>query len=76
MAASALNLRLVLALLGAVLCAGLGVLVLRTGSAVAGLLLLALAVAAVVDAVLVQRRRAARAQAHTTRDRRHDSLFE
>ena len=64
-ARSALNLRLVLALLGAVLCTGLGVAALVVGGTpfvVAGLVLLALAVVAVVDVVVVQRRRAARAE--------------
>ena len=64
-ARSALNLRLVLAVFGAVVCTGLGVAALVVGGTpfvVAGLVLLALAGAAVVDVVVVQRRRAARAE--------------
>lgn len=57
---SALNLRLALALFGLVVCAGLGVLLLRGGFAVFGWLLLGLAAVAAVDAVVVQMRRRAR----------------
>jgi cyanate permease len=76
MAQSALNLRLVLAAFGAVVCTVLAVLVLRAGGLVLALPLAALAVAAVVDLVVVQRRRRARARAHVGADHRHDSLFE
>ena len=75
-AQSALNLRLVLAGLGLVVCAVLSFFVLRAGYAVAGLLLLVLAVAAAVDLVVVLRRRQRRAEAHRGADHRHDSLFE
>ena len=76
MAQSALNLRLALATGGAVLCLVLGVLVLRAFGLLPALLLFALAVVAVVDLVVVQRRRSARARAHRGQDHRHDSLFE
>lgn len=75
-ARSALNLRLALAASGLVVCAVLSVLVLRAGYAAPGLLLLALAVAAAVDLVVVLRRRQRRASEHRGADHRHDSLFE
>lgn len=76
MARSALNLRLVLALGGVILCAVLGVLAWRAFGLLLSLPLFALAVVGVVDAVVVQRRRAARARAHVGKDHTHDSLFE
>ena len=76
MAKSALNLRLALALGGTVLCVVLGVLVWRAFGAVLSLPLFVLAVVGAVDAVVVQRRRAARARAHVGKDHTHDSLFE
>ncbi|HWH30792.1 MAG TPA: DUF6343 family protein [Mycobacteriales bacterium] len=75
-ARSALNLRLVLAASGAVLCALLGVLAVRAGATFAGFALLVLAFAGAVDAVVVLRRRRARAAAHRRAGHRHDSLFE
>ena len=75
-ARSALNLRLALAAFGLVVCAVLSVLVLRAGYAAPGLVLLALAVAAAVDLVVVLRRRQRRASEHRGADHRHDSLFE
>ncbi|GAA2583257.1 hypothetical protein GCM10010435_71260 [Winogradskya consettensis] len=68
---SALNLRLVLAAFGFVVCGVLSVLLFRAGWTVPGWLLAAWAVVAVVDAVVVQLRRRARA-----RDGRDHSLFE
>ena len=76
MADSALNLRLVLAAFGAVVCLVLGVLALDVFGVVPAVVLLVLAAVAVVDLVVVQRRRAARSQAHARADHRHDSLFE
>jgi len=73
---SALNLRLVLAAFGAVVCLVLGVLVLQVFGIAPALLLFVLAAVAVVDLVVVQRRRSARADAHRGGDHRHDSLFE
>ncbi|BEL07276.1 hypothetical protein Q0Z83_054670 [Actinoplanes sichuanensis] len=70
---SPLNLRLVLALFGMVVCAILAVLLFRAGWTVPGWLLAAWSVAAAVDAVVVQLRRRARARAEG--GRRH-SLFE
>ncbi|MFI5935213.1 hypothetical protein [Actinoplanes sp. NPDC051494] len=58
---SALNLRLVLALFGFVVCTGLSVLLFSRGWTVPGWLLAGWAVVAVVDAVVVQLRRRARA---------------
>ncbi len=75
-AQSALNLRLALAAFGLVVCAVLSVLVLRAGYALPGLLLLALAVAAAVDLVVVLRKRQRRAALHRGRDHTHGSLFE
>jgi hypothetical protein len=70
---SPLNLRLVLALFGMVVCAILAVLLFRAGWTVPGWLLAAWSVAAAVDAVVVQLRR--RARARSDGGRRH-SLFE
>jgi hypothetical protein len=70
---SPLNLRLVLALFGMVVCAILAVLLFRAGWTVPGWLLAAWSVAAAVDAVVVQLRRRARSRAEG--GRRH-SLFE
>ncbi|MEU4160052.1 hypothetical protein [Actinoplanes sp. NPDC026670] len=70
---SPLNLRLVLALFGMVVCAILAVLLFRAGWIVPGWLLAAWSVAAAVDAVVVQLRR--RARARSDGGRRH-SLFE
>ena len=75
-ARSALNLRLVLAVGGAVLCTVLGVLVWRAFGLLPALALFLLAVVAVVDAVVVERKRRARARAHLGADHQHDSLFE
>ncbi len=76
MADSALNLRLVLAAFGAVVCAALGVLALDVFGVVPAVVLFVLAAVAVVDLVVVQRRRSARARSHAGADHRHDSLFE
>ncbi|OJF14099.1 hypothetical protein [Couchioplanes caeruleus] len=70
---SALNLRLVLALFGVVVCTGLAVLLFRRGWTVPGWLLVAWAVVAAGDAVVVQLRRRARSRAEGGR---HHSLFE
>jgi len=70
---SALNLRLVLALFGMVVCTVLAVLLLRWGRTVPAGLLGAWAVVAAVDAAVVQARRRARSRAEG--GRRH-SLFE
>ena len=75
-ARSALNLRLLLATTGAVLCAVLGALAVRAGATFAAFPLLVLAFAGAVDAVVLVRRRRARAAAHRGRGHRHDSLFE
>jgi hypothetical protein len=50
--------------------------VLRAFGLVPALVLFVLAVVAVVDAVVVERRRRARARAHVGADHQHDSLFE
>jgi membrane protein implicated in regulation of membrane protease activity len=76
MARSALNLRLVLAGFGAVVCLLLGVLALDAFGVVPAVALFALAAVALVDLAVVQRRRAARGRAHAGADHRHDSLFE
>ncbi|GAA2482880.1 hypothetical protein [Winogradskya humida] len=68
---SALNLRLVLAAFGFVVCGVLSVLLFRAGWTVPGWLLAAWAVVAVADVVVVQLRRRARA-----RDGGDHSLFE
>ena len=70
---SPLNLRLVLALFGLVVCAALAVLLFRRGHTVPGWILLAWAAVALVDAVVVQLRRRARRRAEG--GGRH-SLFE
>jgi hypothetical protein len=57
---SALNLRLVLAGFGLVVCAGLAVLLIRAGLQVLGWVCAVLAVIAAVDLVVVQLRRRAR----------------
>ncbi|MFY1693599.1 DUF6343 family protein [Plantactinospora sp. WMMB782] len=57
---SALNLRLALAAFGLVICVALGVLALRADLLVLAVVLGILAVVAVVDLVVVQRRRIAR----------------
>ena len=76
MADSALNLRLALAAFGAVACVLLGVLALDVFGVAPAVVLFVLAAVAVVDLVVVQRRRAARTRAHAGADHRHDSLFE
>lgn len=70
---SPLNLRLALALFGLVVCTVLAVLLFRADQPVPGWLLTAWAVAAAVDAVVIQLRRRARASAEG--GRKH-SLFE
>lgn len=57
---SALNLRLLLASFGLVVCVVLGVLAVRADLLVLAVILFVLAAVAVVDLVVVQRRRAAR----------------
>jgi len=73
---SPLNLRLVLSGFGAVVSLLLGGLALTAFGLAPALLLFALAAAALVDLVIVQRRRAGRARAHRDSDHQHDSLFE
>jgi membrane protein implicated in regulation of membrane protease activity len=73
---SALNLRLLLSLGGAATSLLLGLFSLRVLPAGWGIALLLLAAVGVVDAVVVQRRRSDRAQAHRGADHWHDSLFE
>jgi CHASE2 domain-containing sensor protein len=75
-ARSALNLRLALAVGGGVLCLLLGVLVLRALGTLPAVPLLLLAAVAVVDVVVIMRRKAQRRDAHRGADHRHDSLFE
>lgn len=70
---SPLNLRLVLALFGVVVCAVLALLLWRWDYPVAAWILAAWAVVAAVDAVVVQLRRRARRRAE---DGRGHSLFE
>ncbi|MGA5298945.1 hypothetical protein ACPCHT_03410 [Nucisporomicrobium flavum] len=70
---SPLNLRLALAAFGFVVCTVLSVLMFRAGWTVPGWLLAAWAAVAVVDAVVVQLRRRARARAEGSRNH---SLFE
>jgi hypothetical protein len=70
---SALNLRLVLATFGFVVCTGLAVLLWRQGWTVPAWLLAAWALVAVVDIVVVQLRRRARRRADGGRTH---SLFE
>lgn len=69
---SALNLRLLFAALGLVLCAGLGIVLAWSGYPVAGLVLGVLAVIAAVDLVVILIRRRRRQQAEPWRH----SLFE
>ncbi len=69
---SALNLRLVLACFGLVVCAGLAVLLAMRHLALLALVLALLAVVAAVDAVVVQLRRRQRRR----HEGRHPSLFE
>jgi hypothetical protein len=73
---SSLNLRLLLALGGTVLCLLLGVLTLRAFGVGASLFLFALAAVGIVDLVVIQRRRSARSRAHAGADHQHDSPFE
>jgi chromate transport protein ChrA len=70
---SALNLRLVLAAFGFLVCTGLALLLWRWGWTVPAWILAACAVVAVIDMVVVQLRRRARRRAEG--GRRH-SLFE
>ena len=70
---SPLNLRLVLAAFGFVVCTVLAILLFHAGWIVPGWLLLAWAVVAVIDMVVVQLRRRARKRAEGGR---HHSLFE
>jgi hypothetical protein len=70
---SPLNLRLVLAAFGFVVCTVLAILLFYAGWIVPGWLLLAWAVVALIDMVVVQLRRRARKRAEGGR---HHSLFE
>lgn len=70
---SPLNLRLILAAFGFVVCTVLSVLLFMTGWKLPGWLLAAWAVVAVIDMVVVQMRRRARKRAEGGRDH---SLFE
>ncbi|MBG0564815.1 hypothetical protein [Actinoplanes aureus] len=70
---SPLNLRLVLAVFGLVVCTGLAVFLFRAGWTVPAWLMVAWAAVAVIDIVVVQLRRRARARAEGGR---HHSLFE
>lgn len=70
---SALNLRLVLALFGLVFCALMAVLTARAGATVFAVVFGLLAVVAVVDLVVIMRRRAARRREYPGRK---FSLFE
>jgi len=70
---SPLNLRLILAAFGFVVCTVLAILLFRAGWTVGGWLLLAWAAVAVVDMIVVQFRRRARRRAEGGR---HHSLFE
>jgi hypothetical protein len=70
---SPLNLRLVLAAFGLVVCTILSVLLFRAGWTVPGWLIAAWAVVALVDIVVIQLRRRARSRAEGGR---HHSLFE
>jgi uncharacterized membrane protein YccC len=71
---SPLNLRMVLAAFGFVVCTVLAVLLFHSGWILPGWLLLAWAVVAVVDMVIIQMRRRARKRAEGGRD--DHSLFE
>lgn len=75
-ARSALNLRLLLASGGLVMCLLLGILALRAFGAVPAGLLFLLAAVGLLDVVVLLRRRAERSRAHRGADHRHDSLFE
>ena len=70
---SPLNLRLILAAFGFVVCTVLSILLFRAGWTVGGWLLLAWAVVAVIDMIVVQLRRRARRRAEGESDH---SLFE
>lgn len=70
---SALNLRLVLASFGLVLCVVFAVLLFRVDQPVLGAVLAALAVTAVIDLVVILRRRRQRQRMNPDR---HYSLFE
>jgi hypothetical protein len=70
---SPLNLRLILAAFGFVVCTVLAVLLFRAGWTVVGWLVLALAVVAVIDLVVVQMRRRARKRSEGGHDH---SIFE
>jgi hypothetical protein len=70
---SPLNLRLILALFGFVVCTVLSIVLFRRGLTVPGWLLAAWAVVAVADIVVIQLRRRARARDEHGRDH---SLFE
>ncbi|HEX5740336.1 MAG TPA: DUF6343 family protein [Pilimelia sp.] len=69
---SALNLRLLLAVFGLVVCAAGAALAFRAGLPLSGALLTVAAVVAVVDLTVIQARRRARRRA----DPDHHSLFE
>jgi hypothetical protein len=71
---SALNLRLVLATFGLVVCVGFGVLVLIAGFPVPAIILFVLGAVAVVDLIVISRRRAARRREEPPGT--HHSLFE
>lgn len=73
---SALNLRLALASFGTILCLGLGVLTWRAFGIGPSIFLFALALAGIVDLVVIQKRRRERARSHANADHAHDSLFE
>jgi F0F1-type ATP synthase assembly protein I len=75
-ARSALNLRLALAVGGALLCLFLGVLALGTFGRLPAVLLFLLAVIGIIDVVVILRRKTQRAREHRGTDHRHDSLFE
>jgi membrane protein implicated in regulation of membrane protease activity len=68
-----LNLRLILAAFGMVVCTVLSILLFRAGWTLPGWLLAAWAMAAVIDIVVVQSRRRARKRAEGSQDH---SLFE
>lgn len=70
---SALNLRLILAAFGFVICTVLGIVLLRSGWTIPGWILLAWAAIAVIDMIVVQLRRRARHRAENGHDH---SLFE
>jgi hypothetical protein len=73
---SALNLRLALAGFGTLISLVFGVLTWRAFGIGPSIFLFALAAVGIVDLVVVQRRRSARARAHAGADHQHDSLFE